>query len=562
MNEGGILVNRFNDISVSQIHDVIDMLHPCMDDYVYVYDLNNDYYCISPAAVERFSLPAAEFNNVVDNHALFVYPDDLPELQRDLDEIMAGNKEFHNMQYRWMSRNKQPIWINCRGNVISDGSKPLYMIGCINEIGTRQKADNISGLLGISSLKSSFEESFYMLGSGYILRLGIDDFKIINERLGSEYGDMLLKRIADGINNCLRTDQKLYRAPADEFLILDLDNRSIDDAIKQYRDVRREADRIVEEMQYEAVFTISGGILPRESYSNCTFSDIMKFSEFSLNKAKRGGKNRCWVFDYEEYAKFLRSRRIIQLLRKSVNNGFEGFEAYLQPLFCLKTDSLYGAEALMRFHTDEYGTVPPSEFIPLLEETGLILPVGRWMLHKSLSLCNEIHKSAPDFKISINISYIQVLKSNIITEILSAVSAYNIVPSTVIIELTESGQVTSDNRVTKLWARIKEQDINLALDDFGTGYSNFHYFNDLKPDIIKIDRTFTLKALENDYEFNLLNLMVNMAHSMHLKVCVEGIETKEELDKMKLVNPDYCQGYYFGRPCPFDEFVASFIVNS
>ena len=106
---------------------------------------------------------------------------------------------------------------------------------------------------------------------------------------------------------------------------------------------------------------------------------------------------------------------------------------------------------------------------------------------------------------------------------------------------------------------MKEQDISLALDDFGTGYSNFHYFNDLKPDIIKIDRSFTVKAIENDYEFNLLQLMINMAHSMDLRVCVEGVETLPELERIKQLNPDYCQGYYFGRPCPFDEFMNLFV---
>lgn len=550
---------KYAGISVQQICDVIDMLYPCMDDYVYVYDLENDYYYISPSATERFALPGAKFNNVVENHTLFVYPDDLGELQKDLDEIAGGRKDFHNLQYRWLSRDRKPIWVNCRGTVIKENDRVHYMIGCINEIGTRQKADNISGLLGLSSLKAYFEENFYMMNSGYILRLGIDDFKAINEKLGIEYGDMLLRKTADCISSCLYPDQNLYRAMADEFLILDFGARSVEEALEQYVNVRYAIDRFVEDSHYEAVFTISGGILSSDAYKNCTFNDVMKFSEFALSEAKRDGKNRCWIFNYPAYEKFLKNRRLIQLLRKAVNNDFEGFEAYLQPLFDTKTGKLYGAESLMRFHTEEFGTVPPGVFIPLLEETCLIIPVGKWMLHKSLELCTKIHKTNPDFKISINISYIQVLKSNIISEILSAVSDYNIIPSTVIIELTESGILTPDSRVSKLRSRMKEQDISLALDDFGTGYSNFHYFNDLKPDIIKIDRSFTVKAIENNYEFNLLQLMINMAHSMDLRVCVEGVETLSELERIKQLNPDYCQGYYFGRPCPFDEFMKLFV---
>ena len=548
-----------NGVTVEQICEVINLLNPCMDDYVYVYDLINDFYYISPSATERFCLPASTFNNVVANHAKFVYEPDVAILQTDLSELVAGKKDFHDLHYRWLSVNHEPIWINCRGQVIRQDGKPQYMIGCINETGRRQQADNVSGLLGISHLKSIISRDDFMLPDGYMLRLGLDDFKEINEKLGVEYGDMLLRRTAECIESCLLPDQSLYRAGSDEFLIVDLTERTIEDAQIQYKLVRQSIDKFVEDNNYEAVFTISGGILSNADCRNYGFNGIMKFSEFAMNQAKRDGKNRSYIFNQENYEKFLRRRRLTQLIRKSITNNFEGFEAYLQPLFCAQDNSLYGAEALMRFNTEEFGMVSPGEFIPVLEETGLIIPVGKWMLNESLELCNQIHQIDPSFRISINISYIQVLKSNIITEILTAVTEHSVVPSTVIIELTESGLVTPDARVTKLWARMKDKGIKLALDDFGTGYSNFHYLNELKPDIIKIDRTFTVKAIQNEYEYNLLSLISNMVHSMNLKVCVEGIETTDELGKLKELFPDYCQGYLFGKPCPYDEFVEKYL---
>ena len=152
------------------------------------------------------------------------------------------------------------------------------------------------------------------------------------------------------------------------------------------------------------------------------------------------------------------------------------------------------------------------------------------------------------------------MNSNIINEIISAVTAHGISPDNVIIELTESGMLESDSRVTKLVSNLKDNGIRLALDDFGTGYSNFSYLNELKPDIIKIDRSFTLKALENDYEYQLLSLMSNMVHSLNLKMCIEGIETTEDLDKMNELSPDYCQGYYFGKPCPYEEFKEQYLT--
>ena len=556
---GSFLTIKTDKISVEQICAIIDEMYHCMDDYLYVYDIINDFYYISPNAAERFDMPSNNFNNVLEAHHRFVFPDDMPVLQKDFDKIVSGECKSHNLQYRWMSKDHKPIWINCRGTVSYEGDRPAFMVGCINEIGKTQKADNISGLLGLASLQQFLETYKDALPKGFVIRLGLDDFKEINEKLGSDYGDMLLRETAKYIGDCLLENQKLYRAVSDEFIIIDFDGNSTEQAVEEYKSIRHAIDSFVEANHYEAVFTISGGILEAEDCIANNFTDIMKFSEFALNEAKRRGKNCCYIFTHKDYDKFLRKRHLTQLLRRSVTRDFEGFEAYLQPLFATSSNELYGAEALMRFRTDEYGMVSPAEFIPVLEETGLIMPVGKWMLHKSLELCNTIHKYIPNFRISINISYIQVLKSSIISDILSAVDEHSISPSTVIIELTESGLVTADSRIDKLWSRMKEEGIRLALDDFGTGYSNFNYLKDLKPDIIKIDRSFTMKAIENPYEFNLLSLIANMAHNMELKVCIEGIENLEELDKIKNISPDYCQGYYFGRPCPFNEFMETYI---
>lgn len=551
----------FHNLTVSQINEFIDILYTCMDDYLYVYDFTHDFYRISPHALKRFALPAESFHNVIMNHEKFVYPDDLEELQVEINDIIAGKRNFHNMQYRWMSHQGEPIWINCRGYIAKSGNTPIYMVGCINEIGKRQKADNVSGLLGISSLQAFLNDRRLHMRKGYLLRLGLDEFKEINERLGSDYGDMVLRQTAECIKACKLPGQEIYRAMADEFLVVDFQGNDLQTAVEQYRQIRHTVDRFVEDNHYEAVFTISGGILACDNLEGMSFFDMMKLSEFSLNEAKKKGKNLFYIFNQEDYDRFVRTREITKLLRRSVNNNFEGFEVYLQPLYNAETESLYGAEALMRFHSEEYGMISPAEFVPILEETGLIMPAGKWILHEALVLGHKIQKLQPDFRISINISYIQVMKSNIISEIISAVMEHEVLPSTVIIELTESGLLDSDTRVAKLWAKLKEKGIHLALDDFGTGSSNFQYLNELKPDLIKIDRSFTVKALENEYEYNLLSLMSDMVHGLNLKMCVEGIETVDELSRMKELSPDYCQGYYFGKPCTFEKFKEDFLVS-
>lgn len=548
-------------ITVEQVCTVIDLLNPCIDDHLYVYDFQNDFYYISPHAAEKFPLPGNSFHNVIENHGIFVYPPDIQAVQEDLNLLISGQKDFHNLQYRWIDKKGQPVWINCRGYVVKDSGIGIYMIGCINEIGGRQKADNVSGLLGESSLQSYLQDFLSAFPSGYLLRLGLDDFKEINEKLGIEYGDMVLRKAAECISECTASGQQLYRVVADEFVVLDFMGGTIQEAAALYHRIRQSISQFVEENQYEVVFTISGGILNCSDIKETSYSDIMKISEFALNEAKRQGKNRYYTFEQEDYERFLKKKSLTRILRQSVFHDFEGFEAYFQPLFYSDTNTLYGAETLMRFRSEQYGLVSPAEFIPILEETGLIIPAGRWIMRQALATCKKIQESIPDFRISINISYIQVMKSDIINEIAAAVTEYGISPSNVVVELTESGLLESDPRFSRLWSRLKDKGIRLALDDFGTGYSNFHYLYDLKPDIIKIDRSFTAKALSNEYDYNLLSLMSNMVHNLDLKICVEGIETEEERCRILELSPDYSQGFFFGRPCPYEQFHENFVLK-
>ena len=551
--------HAYNEISVEQFCQVIDLLHPCMDDYLYIYDFLNDFFYVSPSAVERFSMPSNCFHNASKNYSMFIYPKDFKNLKADFKKYISSMTAIHNLEYRLVDQNGKPIWVNYRGYVVRNREgEALYIIGCINEIGRQQKADNVSGLLSESSLHHYLDETSHQ--NGIILRLGLDDFKEINEKLGIEYGDMILRKTAECISECISPHQQLYRVVADEFIIVDNTCNSTQEAQLLYDKIQGRIHAFVEENRYEATYTVSGGILSWNHSTEHSYSNIMKLSEFSLQKAKRLGKNRCYVFNPEDYTKFLRKKKLTKHLRQAVYNDFQGFEAYYQPLINAETGVLYGAETLMRFTSEQYGSVSPGEFIPILEETGLIIPAGRWILHEALRACKNIQMHIRDFRININVSYIQIMKSDIIEEIASAITYYDIAPSSVVLELTESGVLDSDFRFAKLWECMREKGVRLALDDFGTGYSNFHYLYNLKPDIIKIDRSLTTQALNNEYEFKLLSLMSGMIHSMNLHMCVEGVETDQELSMVLDLSPDFIQGYYYGKPCSYEEFLEKYVL--
>ena len=552
------MLTNFQDISVPQICKMIDLLRTCMDDYLYVYDFTEDYYYISPHAASRFFLKENSFHNVVEAHRQFVYPPDYPLLEEDLNLVLSGKQHFHNLDYRWLDKNGQPVWINCRGYVVCKDQTPLYMIGCINEIGKRQRADNISGLLGLASFQSFLKTAAESGSPISFLRLGLDDFKEINEKHGMEFGDMILRETAKCITDCIGPFQKLYKLNADEFMIADFTGEK-DSLQRIAAKIRKAISQFVEATHYTAIFTISGGLLDYADTNDLSFDTIMRLSEFALNEAKSRGKNCLYCFLPDDYTHFLHKKELAQFLQKSVCHNFHGFDVYFQPLFRADSGTLYGAEALMRFSTDSGSMISPAEFIPILEETGLIIPAGRWIMIQALSRCKEIQAYIPDFRININISYIQLIKSNIIEEVVATVRKYGMDPSCVVLELTESGFLDSDVRFSSLWKYLRQEGIRLALDDFGTGYSNFHYLYDLRPDIIKIDRSFVAKAMEDEYEFNLLSLMSGMVHSLNLKICIEGIENEYEQNRVNHLEPDIEQGFYFGRPCLYEKFMQDFV---
>ena len=550
----------FKNISFEYLCQVIDILDPTTDDYLFVYDYPKDYFYIAPHAMQRFAIESNAFDNATQALEKLVFPADFKKLHEDLAEIIASDR-IQNITYRWMSKDGEPIWINSRGYSVRDDSQGiLYLVGCINEIGkTVQKADNLSGLLSLSSLQAYLSQYEAGFPDGYFLRIDVDDFKGINARLGVEYGDTVLRKTAEIISGLLAPGQEIFRLIGDEFLIVDLTGHGEDDAKALYSRIQQAINAYIIESNYEVVFTVSAGYLACRDTDVASYSKVMSLTEFTLDEAKRHGKNLCYVYREEDYHAFLKRRNIMLQLRQAVNNNFEGFEAHYQPLFDPFTGALVGAEALMRFRSENYGMVSPAEFIPLLEETTLIIPAGRWILHESLKLCKRIKQSIPSFHISVNLSYVQVLRSPIEDEIISAISAYQLSPSDVMIELTESGLLESSTRFTAFWKKLKAAGVSMALDDFGSGYSNFRYLAELSPDMVKIDRTFTVGAMHSGYEYELLSLFSKMVHQLNLKVCVEGVETEHEFEKICQLPPEYIQGFYLGRPCPTEQFIAQFV---
>lgn len=542
--------------SYESVKETIDLLNPCMDDYLYAYDLKNDCFKISEHAMERFNLPCSEFHKVLESFRKFVFEADYQPLVDDLEGCMNGTVDFHNLKYRWLNRALQPVWINCRGRVICDeNGSPIYLVGCINEIGKKPQADNESGLMGESGLWNELKKVSFEGRKGFLLRIGIDNFKDVNESRGMQYGNMILRRTAECISDVMRPHQMLFRFEADEYVVLDLNGGTTQDADFLYQKISWTVNSFIEENGYEVFYTLSAGILDIAEAEDNNYETFARLSEFALRQAKLSGRNKSYVFNMDEYNQFVRRRELLRMMRRSIRNRFEGFEAYFQPIYDLQRKEIICAETLLRFRTPLGEMISPAEFIPMLEESGLMIPVGKWVLQRAMEACYELQQKKKDFRVTVNLSYVQVLKSNVLTEILRGVEEHRLRPGSLIMELTESGFIESNENFINFCQGLKENGVALALDDFGTGYSNFHYINEISPNIIKIDRGFTLKALKDGYDRNLLKHMIDMIHDVNLQICIEGVETQEDLDSMCELGPDYIQGYFFGKPGPIENLL-------
>ena len=540
---------------------LLEIIAKCMDDYLYVYDLQNNTIEFSESAVNRFKISDNVMNNFTNDVLQLVYEEDRKMLQEHLAAIYEGKEKVHNLHYRWLDKEDMPVWINCRGIVIDDSQgNAQYLVGCMKETGNQRRADNVTGLLGGPEFNAYMRSQKTHLSKGFLMHIGIDDFGAINSSRGAAYGNYILKSVADCMKECLSDSQRIYHLVADQYVIVDLEHSAGEYAAELKKKIDNRLYRFIVSENYEAVFSISVGVVDATTFCE-GYEECRKKFAFVLKKAKKMGKNGFYIFDENDYELFLRKGRIVAALRNSVMNGFKGFDVHYQPIVDCGLEQVIGAEALMRFSMiskEDTEVISPMEFIPLLEETGLIIPAGRYILDEAAKTCCEIQQYIPDFKININVSYVQIMHGNVERDILDVIKRYALKPDSICIEMTESGFMDMTPAFCKFRKALDENHISFVIDDFGTGYSNFHCIRDMNPSYVKMDKDFTAKAMDNERDYELYKNIIPMVHSINVRICAEGIEKKEWCQKMNEMQVDYLQGYYYGRPCAREQFIKQY----
>lgn len=396
---------------------------------------------------------------------------------------------------------------------------------------------------------------------GAVLYLDLDDFKHINDSLGHQYGDVLLKSISNGMRNVRGIQNSCYRMGGDEFVIIV--------PPEQYGML----DQIVEGVK--AIFgrpwflknadyycTMSMGIVhfPTEGEG---VQELIRKADIAMYEAKRAGKNRVAVYDNNIKSDSDKRLDMEKNMREAAIDGCKEFEVYYQPIIDIQENNICtGAEALIRWNSVEMGFMSPADFIPLAEYLGLINPIGSHVLEEACRACkNWNDRGHPEYKVNVNLSVVQLLQPDIVKTVSDIVHETGINPHNLTLEVTEGLAINDLERMKEILAQIKELGIRIALDDFGTGYSSLSHIRELPFDVIKVDQSFVRDLAEDTYSKSFIKMVSDLADAIDVSICVEGIETKRQYKVLEGMKVRMIQGYYFDKPMPRTAFEEKYVKN-
>ena len=386
--------------------------------------------------------------------------------------------------------------------------------------------------------------------------LDLDRFKNINETLGHEVGDKLLVGVGNTLEGCIRKSDTVARIGGDEFAVILDDLQDVKFIAVVARKILQALSKPIFVDDYELYATCSIGIsvFPADGDN---VEDLMRCADTALYRAKEAGKN-----NYQFYTRDMNIRAFEFLLleaglRKALSNN--ELEAYYQPQMDLENNRLIGMEALLRWNHPEKGMILPGDFIPLAEETGLIEPIGEWVLREACTQNKAWQeKGYPPVCISVNISARQFYRKDIVELVASVLKETGLEPQCLELELTESIIMHDVEATIKTLKDLKKMGVKLAIDDFGTGYSSLAYLKLFPIDYLKIDRSFVSNIASDANDAAIAKSVIVLAHSMNLKVMAEGVENLEQLDILREQDCDFIQGYFFSKPLSAKEFVPFF----
>jgi len=384
-----------------------------------------------------------------------------------------------------------------------------------------------------------------------LLLLDIDRFRIINDTFGYEAGDALLCTIADRLTTCVRDVDVVFRSGDDEFAIILEEITHPEDAAKVARRVLKSCSdpMLIDGHNVYTTICVGISIFPTDGEGKV---QILQNAETAMYRARETALN-----SYQHYKPSMNEQSLERLtLENDLRNalGRDEFCIFFQPQVEIGTGRITGTEALIRWKHPDLGLIPPNQFIPIAEDTGLILPIGEWVLRTSCMQAREWYRDGKSFIISVNLSANQFRQHNLVSIVESALKDSGIPPHLLELEITESMSMKKPEETLKMLGGLKDLGVRIAIDDFGTGYSSLSYLKRFPIDTLKIDRSFLMDIPENERDAEIVKAIITMAYSLNLTVIAEGVENEPQAQYLLRNGCAKMQGYLFSPPVPVMEF--------
>lgn len=528
-----------------------DALIRSTDDFIYICNMKTGVFRYSPGQVKNFNLPGEVIKNPLSFWKKIVHPHDWERFYKSNMEIGEGKMDYHSVEFRAKNRDGEYVWLKCRGQLIRDEfDNPSLFAGIMSQLDRRNKIDHLTQLLNHPEFVKAYNSKIAdraITNIGLVV-INIDDFKNINEVYDRNYGDYILKMLAQTAQSCVTGNSSVYRLDNDQIGLL-IENTDKLEIAEIYTNIKKALIHIQIEAADCCEVHISAGcaLYPNDG---TTYQEVNKYADYALQEAKNSGKNKLVFFTTDILENKKRSLEILKYLHESISNDYKGFEVYYQPQVNAKTQKVEGVEALLRWQCVQLGTVSPIEFIPVLETNGLIPQVGLWVLKNAVRACKKWLKYDPDFSVSVNVSALQMLDNSFTTNVVDLLKQEQIATTNVVLELTESYMVRNINYLQKIFNQLRKYGIRIAMDDFGTGYASLEILKTVPADIVKIDRAFVKDIQTSKFDATFIRFIVEICHGVDIKVVLEGVETCEEYEIVTPMNLDYIQGFLFGKPVP------------
>jgi diguanylate cyclase (GGDEF)-like protein/PAS domain S-box-containing protein len=540
-------------------------------------DLEGNVLQVNGALLRMFGL--SEQNILDRNVREWTHPEDAPQTWTLYDELVRGEREHYHVEKAFYRPDGTVLWTNLTVSLLRDADgSPQYQLALMEDT-TERRLLNLrlryeathDALTGLPNRTFFFERLEKALNAAEGQRFGLcyldlDGFKTINDSLGHAAGDRLLVEVADRLQSCATAPGEMVaRLGGDEFV-----------ALTTGTDTEREVDELAARIMNALIapvsvdgreLTVRGSIgIVEGPAGERSPAEVLRSADITMYRAKSAGGNRFELADPEADARAITRHGLTTALPTALDRG-EFFIEY-QPLVRLGDGSVRGAEALVRWLHPQHGVLGPDRFIPLAEHTGLIVPLGRWVLEQSVRQAREWRERYDDagpLRINVNLSPCQLSHPGLVQDTVDILERTGVQPDSLCLEVTESALIGADDDLLKPLRRLAEMGVDIALDDFGTGYSNLANLRRLPVSILKLDRSFTQSMQQfpaDPVDLKIVEGIVSLAHNLDLAVTVEGVETGAQAEQLRILGCDTAQGWYYARPGPPDRLHELALVDA